>query len=173
MTRLASEIVPPSPRATPRLAIAMLAAGILIVAYGLYVQAPLGPSAIWTGILDSAQSRPTVMPGSSSPNTMVTLYFRNAPGGHLLRLSPSSAAAATSIQPGDTLQVVLGWGKRQETPLALGIIQNGSVLLDTAVVLQGQRQRSSRIAIGGALLTALGIIGVLRRKRPSAPLSTA
>lgn len=171
MTNLDSEIVPPAPRTTPRLPIALIVAGFIVTAYGLYVQAPLGPSAIWTGILDSAQSSPPTMPGaldSSSTSTMVTLFFRNAAGGHLLRLPPSSKPLAAFIEPGDTLQVILGWGRRQETPLALGVIQNGTVLLDTAVVLQGQRQRSSRTALGGALLTVVGAIGIMRRRRLTA-----
>jgi hypothetical protein len=154
------------------LAFATIAAGVLIVAFGLYVQAPLGPSAIWTGILDSAQTSPSALPDadvSSLPTTTIALYFRNARGSHFLRLPPRFAAVANSIQAGDTLQVVVGWARRQETPLALGIIQNGAVLLDTAVVLQAQRQRSFRTVIGGTLIGLLGVIGIIVRKRGAAP----
>jgi hypothetical protein len=158
----------PTPaRPTRRLPIALLAAGLLIVAFGLFVQAPMGAGAVWNGVLDSAQATPSAVPGvlgSSSPTMTVALFFRNAPGSRTLRMPPAFAALATSFHPGDTLRVTLGWGRRQETAMALGILQNGAVVLDSAVVLRAQRERSNRTAAAGLVLGLLGLIGLVRRR---------
>lgn len=172
MSPLPTDPQAPIRRTMPLLAISSIAAGCVIITFGLHVQAPLGPSAVWTGILDSAQTRPAPMssaPGSASPTSSLTLYFRHAPGSHVARLPPASPGLPASIKGGDTLQVVLGFGKQHETPLALGIIQNGSVLLDTAMVLRAQLRRSARTTLGGTIVALIGVIGIFRRKQAPAP----
>jgi len=146
----------------------LVAAGLLIIGYGLVVQAAPGPSAIWNGVLDSTLVTPSSGPGAIGQpvaTRAVTLYLQRISANRVLRLPPGRASLADSLRPGDTLRAVVGYGRSQDTALALGITRNAAVLLDSAVVLRAARQRSSRIALVGGIVALLGAFGLSRRRQ--------
>jgi hypothetical protein len=107
---------------------------------------------------------PTVV-GPPAPTTAVALYFPNIPAGRSFLLPTAFSNLGQSLRPGDTVRVLLGWPWRQDEPVALGIIRNGGVLLDTAIVLRMQRQRSGRTSILGAPIAVVGSVVLTRRRR--------
>ena len=161
---------PPTQVLRPSLvpAVATIVVGLLVVAYGMIAQDPLGPSAVWNGVVDSATPFPSAVPsmiGPSSPTRAVTLYFRKAGGARTLRMPPAFATVADVFHPGDTVRVILGWGGRQDTATALGLTRNGAMLLDSAVVLGAERQRSNRTTLLGGFVGVLGAVSLARRSK--------
>jgi hypothetical protein len=105
----------PAAVARPSLAPSFLAVvvGLIILAYGMIVQDPPGPSAVWNGVVDSAMAFPSAAPGlfgSGKPTRGVTLYFRKGAGARTLRMPPAFATLAVAFHPGDTVRALLGWG---------------------------------------------------------------
>jgi hypothetical protein len=164
---------PAAPAASPRsrLPIVLIVLGLLVVGYGLVFQGAPGAAAIWNGVLDSALVTPTRGAGSLGQpvgTRAVTLYLQRIAANRVMRMPPEYAGLADSLRPGDTLRLILGWGRSPDTALALGIIRNAAVLMDTALVLRAARQRSTRLAIVGGLLALVGVM-VMSRQRRSAP----
>lgn len=143
---------------------------MLVAAYGWVIQGPIGASAVWNGVIDSASSFSASLPGvvGRTPTTAATLYFHKGAAIRTVRFPASASGLAASLQAGDTLRVVVGWGWTQDTALALGVTRNRTVLLDTATVIGQQRQRSNRIGALGAVMALLGV-ALLVRRRTSTP----
>jgi hypothetical protein len=153
------------PLAPPFLTIAV---GLIILGYGVIAQDPPGPSAVWNGVVDSASAFASAAPGPFGGRTLtraVTLYFRKGGGARTLRLPPAFAGLADAFHPGDTVRALLGWGGRQDTATALAVTRNGTILLDSAVVLSAERKRSSRTGLLGAVIGILGVISLVRRSK--------
>lgn len=151
-----------------RLALGLIGLGAVILVFGLVVEAPPGTAAVWQGVLDSAKRVPLAASSALVPSagtSGVSLFFRNGPGSRTLSLPREYADLAGSLEPHDTLRVMLGWEWQQETPLALEIVRNGAVLLDSAAVLRLERQRSTRITVAGTLVVLAGMLLLARRPR--------
>lgn len=145
----------------------LLVAGVLVFAFGMFFQAPLSPSAVWSGVIDSLQVVPSEAPaivGSGSPTRAVALYLPKAPAARVFRLPPASAALADSLHAGDTVKVILGWRSEADTAIAIRIQKNAGVLLDSTAVLAPDRSARSRTRLIGAVLALVGIAGLVRRK---------
>jgi hypothetical protein len=149
----------------------LIALGLLVIGYGLVFQGAPGAAAIWNGVLDSTLVTPTRGAGALGQpvsTRAVTLYLQRVAANRIMRLPPEYAGLADSLQPGDTLRLILGWGRSADTALALGITRNAAVLMDTALVLRAARRRSTRLAILGGLLALVGVV-LMSRQRRSAP----
>jgi hypothetical protein len=148
--------------------ITLIVIGVLILAFGMIVQAPVAPVALWSGIIDSSRAAPSVTVGPfgiGRPTAAVSLFLHRVPQVRTLRLPPTAAFLSESLRTGDTLRVVLGWRAFDEdTATALNIWRNGTILLDSAVVLGAQRRVRGRIVLVGALLTLAGGIGLTRAR---------
>ncbi len=159
---------PVPPARAPRIPIAFLVIGALIFGYGMVLQSPMSPSAVWSGVLDSTRVVPSSAPagfGRHTPTRAVTLYLRKVSSERTFRLPPAYATLADSLQHDDTVQAILGWYSAQDTATALRLTRNGAMLLDSGVVLSGQRRQRSRTGLGGAVLMLIGIVGLMRRPR--------
>ncbi|MEO8140172.1 MAG: hypothetical protein ABI742_11025 [Gemmatimonadota bacterium] len=149
-----------------RLAIALLVAGAVVFGFGMIAQAPMSPSAVMSGIIDSVQVVPSGAPGIFGrriPTRAIAVYLPKAPTARVFRLPPKFAALADSLHAADTLQALLGWRSESDTATALRLTRNGAVVLDSGVVLAGQRQERSRTGLAGIVLGCFGIIGLIRR----------
>jgi hypothetical protein len=159
----------PLPVRRPPVPIALLVLGLLIFAFGMIIQAPVAPIAVWSGIVDSSRASGSAAIGPFGlrrPTAAVSVSLRRVPQVRTLRLPPASAFLSESLRTGDTLRAVLGWGLFDEdTASALQIWRNGTVLLDSAVVLGAQRRLRSRTALLGAVLALAGGIGLARHHR--------
>jgi hypothetical protein len=137
----------------------------------MFIQAPMSPTAVWSGVLDSTHVTPSAVPagfGRRTPTRAVSLFLRKVPSERTFRLPPDYAALADSLHPGDTVQAVLGWSSAQDTASALRLMRNGGLLLDSTIVLHGQRVQRSRTGLAGAVLVIFGIVGFMRRPPPPA-----
>lgn len=156
-------------RASLILPVAHLVVGALVFAFAVFALAPLGPSAVWSGVIDSLQVVPSTYPGTfsgSAPTRAVALYLPKAPSARTFRLPPAQTALADSLHTGDTVQVILGWRSEADTAIAIRIAKNGGVLLDSAAVLAPQRRKRSLIELVGGGLALIGVIGLMRRRLP-------
>lgn len=158
--------VPSPPAHSPRLAIALVVAGAVVFGFGMIAQAPMSPSAVMSGIVDSVQVVPSGAPGIFGrriPTRAIAVYLPKAPAARVFRLPPKFAALADSLHAADTLQALLGWRPESDTATALRLMRNGVGILDSGVVLAGQRQERSRTGLAGIVLGFCGIIGLVRR----------
>jgi len=166
----AEPVAQPSSSARTLPIIAMVAGG-LILGYGLVILAPLVPTAAWTGVLDSAQvghSSEIQFPGRDTRNSL-TLFLRGAPAGRTLTLPGSTAVSTESLKSGDTVRALVGWATLRDAPSAVNLTSGSVVLVDSTVVLGAERTQRSRIALAGAVILILGLVGVMRnapRKPP-------
>jgi hypothetical protein len=129
-------------------------------------RAPMSPSAVMSGVIDSVQVVSSGAPGLLGGRTAtraVAVYLPKAPSARVFRLPPAYAGLADSIRAADTLQALLGWRTESDTATALRIIRNGAVILDSSIVLQAQRQERSRFVMFGVVLGFFGVIGLIRR----------
>ncbi len=155
----------------PRIPLALLVIGVLLVGYGMIFQTPMSPSAVWSGVLDSTLVVPSSAPagfGRHSPTRAVSLFLRKVSSERTFRLPPAYASLADSLHADDTVQAVLGWYSAQDTATALRLTRNGALLLDSAMVLSGQRRQRSRTGLAGAALVIIGIVGFMRRSKTPA-----
>ncbi|HTS87271.1 MAG TPA: hypothetical protein VMG41_02170 [Gemmatimonadales bacterium] len=162
--------MPSNPTRSRRLALALVGLGVATAIFGRFVEAAPGTAAVWQGVLDSAKA--VSLPPSnplipSSSGSGLALFFRHMPGARTVGLPKDFAGVAGSLEPADTLRVMLGWEWNQETPLALAIVRNGGLVLDSAVVLTLERQRSTRIVMIGVVIAILGGILLARAGRMS------
>jgi hypothetical protein len=161
---------PITPAASPRRAIALLVAGIVVFAFGMVTRAPMSPSAVMSGVVDSVQVLPSAAAGLFGrriPTKAAVVYLPKAPTARVFRLPPAAASLAESLRAGDTLQALLGWRSEADTATALRIVRNGAMILDSTVVLSAQRQERSRIGLAGAVLMLLGVVLLIRRAPPT------
>jgi hypothetical protein len=157
------------PRRSPTLAIGHLVVGLVILAFGMVTRAPMSPSAVMSGVVDSVQVMPSGAAGLFGrrlPTRAVAVYLPKAPSARIFRLPPQSAALADSLHAADTLQALLGWRSESDTATALRIVRNGAVLLDSGVVLSGQRRERSRIGLIGGLFALIGVVMLIRPASP-------
>lgn len=150
--------------------VAMVTGG-LILGYGLIILAPLVPTAAWSGVLDSARvSRAGGLqfPGRETPNAL-TLFLRGAPAGRTLTLPGSAPVATESLKSGDTVRALVGWATFREAASAVNLTSGGVVLVDSTVVLRGERTQRSRITLMGAVILLVGLVMMMR----SAPRKAA
>jgi hypothetical protein len=155
------------PGRRPIIPISLMVVGVLILGYGMILQAPVAPTALWSGVVDSSRTSGPAhggAPGLGHPTTTVSLHLHKVPQVRTLRLPPSSASLSESLRSGDTVRVVVGWRMFEtETASALNIWRNGTVVLDSAVVLGAQRSRRNRVALLGAVLALVGGVTLVRR----------
>lgn len=160
---------PVAPAQSPRLAIALLVAGALIIAFGMVARAPMSPSAVMSGVVDSVLVVPSGAAGLFGrriPTKAVAVYLPKASAARVFRLPPEEASLADSVHASDTLQALLGWRSEADTATALRIMRNGVVLLDSTVVLSRQRQERSRVGLVGGVLALIGVALLIRRAPP-------
>lgn len=154
------------PAQSPKLAIGLLAAGLVIFAFGMVARAPMSPSAVMSGVVDSVQIVPSGAAGlfgNRIPTKAVAVFLPKAPSARLFRLPPEAVALADSLHPADTVQALLGWRSESDTATALRIMRNGVVLLDSTLMLSRQRQERSRIGLIGGLFALVGMVMLIRR----------
>lgn len=141
--------------------------GGLVLAYGMVILAPLVPTAAWSGVIDSVamgQPKGPQFPGRSS-NTAMTLYIRGQPSGRTFSLPATSKLTGESIRSGDTVRASVGWATFREMPAAVHLVNSGTSLIDSAVVLREQRTQRSRVSLAGGVVLLLGLVGMLRSAR--------
>jgi hypothetical protein len=156
---------PPGQRSS-RVAATLLVLGGLIIAFGLLGEAPLSAAADWKGIVDSASTFASADPGlmgRAVDTKGIALHLHGAGSPRATRLPPAFAFLGDSVRTGDTVHLSVGWRPGTDTALALLLIRNGVMLMDSAVVLRGQRQQRTRTAEFGGLLLLAGLAGLLRR----------
>jgi hypothetical protein len=154
------------PAGPSRTAIALLIAGLAVFAFGMIAQAPMSLSAVMSGIIDSVQVVPSGAPGvfgRRTPTKAVAVYIPKAPAARVFRLPPAFASLADSLHATDTVQALLGWRSEADTATAVRLLRNGAVVLDSGIVLAGQRQERSRTGLAGIVLGVFGVVGLMRR----------
>jgi len=161
--------VPVAPAASPRLAVSLLVAGLVVFAFGMVARAPMSPSAVMSGVVDSAlvvSSGAAGLFGGRIPTKAIAVFLPKAPSARVFRLPPEAAFLADSLHASDTLQALLGWRSESDTATALRIVRNGAVILDSTVVLGAQRRERSRVGLAGAVLALFGVVLLIRRAPP-------
>lgn len=161
---------PVRPRRSPALALGHLVVGLLILGYGMIARAPMSPSAVMSGVIDSVETLPssaTDLFGRQHPTRAVAVYLPKAPSARTFKLPLGAAALADSLHAADTLQALLGWRSEGDTATALRIMRNGGLLLDSTVVLGAQRKERSRIVLFGGLFATIGVVMLMRRGAPA------
>lgn len=161
---------PVTPRRSPALAIGHLVVGLLILGFGMIVRAPMSPSAVMSGVIDSVQvvaSSASDLFGREHPTKAIAVYLPKAHSARAFKLPLGRASLADSLHAADTLQALLGWRSEADTATALRIMRNGSLLLDSSIVLSSQRRERSRIVLIGGLFALIGVVMLVRRAAPA------
>ncbi len=122
-----------------------------------------------SGVIDSVLVVPSGAAGlfgGRIPTRAIAVYLPKAPSARVFRLPPEAASLAESLHATDTLQALLGWRSEADTATALRIVRNGAVILDSTVVLSGQRRERSRVGLIGGVLALVGVALLIRRTPP-------
>jgi hypothetical protein len=162
---MTADAVTPRGGSARTLPIAVLVVGGLVLGYGLFILAPLVPTAAWSGVLDSAQLSRTAgrqFPGRDAPNTL-TLFLRGAPAGRTMTLPASSSLTTESLKSGDTVHALVGWATLRESASAVSLTSRGEVLVDSTLVLRTERTQRNRFALVGAAILLTGLALVMRK----------
>lgn len=141
--------------------------GGLMLAYGLVILAPIVPTAAWSGVLDSSSIGPvtgTQFPGRTASKSL-TLFLHGQPNGRTFSLPSASTITPDAFKTGDTVRASVGWGSFREMPAVVHLTHSGSALVDSAIVLREERTQRGRVALGGAVVLAVGLFGMMRAKK--------